>query len=139
MIEEVKNSSIYPGWPDINYKEQYIIENPNLIIVIMDKGVASSGETFIEILRSMENVIFVGVNTSGMSLVGDNILYILPNSNMPVYLGKNLNLNINLENLDGKGFFPDLWVNSNDSLDRVLEFIERYDMDNFKENQNQEY
>ncbi|MBU5677806.1 S41 family peptidase [Alkaliphilus sp. MSJ-5] len=132
IIEDVKNSSIYPGWSDINYKEQYTIENSNLIIVIMDKGVASSGETFIEILRSMENVIFVGVNTSGMSLVGDNILYILPNSNMPVYFGKNLDLNIDLENVDGKGFFPDLWINSNDSIDRVFKFIERYDMESLK-------
>lgn len=132
MIEEVKNSSIYPGWSDINYREQHTIENPNLIIVMMDKGVASSGETFIEILRSMENVIFVGVNTRGAALVGENILYVLPNSNMPVYFGKNLNLSIDLENLDGKGFYPDLWINPDESLDRVLKFIERYDIESFK-------
>jgi len=35
-------------------------------------------------------------------------------------------------NSDGKGFYPDIWLNPNESLDRVLKFIERYDIEVFK-------
>jgi len=131
IINEAKNSDTYPGWSAIDVEQQRL-DNPNFIIVLMDNGVASSGESFIRLLRSMENVIFVGVNTGGVSLIGDNLLYILPHSKIPMFFGKKLSFNETLENIDGIGFQPDLWVGSSDIMDRVIKFIERYDLERFK-------
>ena len=46
------------GWADLDYSPLKKIKNPNLILVLIDSGVASAGEAFISYLRQLENVIF---------------------------------------------------------------------------------
>ena len=46
----------------------------------------------------------------------------LPNSKITIIYGSNLRLYNGFT--EGIGFEPDIWINSNDSLDRVLKFID---------------
>lgn len=104
------------------------VDNKNIIIVLIDKNVASSGESMIEYLRSMNNVIFVGSNSNGCSLVPNNSYKYLPNSGMELYFGQGLCLTDDYKNRDGVGFLPDIWVNPFDSLDLVIKMCSFYEL-----------
>jgi len=106
-------------------KETAILaENKNIVFVLLDKSIASSGETFVKYLRNLKNVVFVGTNTKGCDLFGNCVLYKLPNTGLMLYFGTSLHLTEGLE--EGTGFLPDIWVGSNDSLERVLKLIANY-------------
>ena len=54
---------------------QVPIQNENLVIVLINKNIISAGEAFIGHLRQLENVLFVGANTSVLSYT-DNVIKI---------------------------------------------------------------
>lgn len=103
-----------------------LVKNNSCIFVLMDQNVASSGETFIWNMRTAENVIFVGSNTQGASLVLNNSIYYLPNSGVPVYFGSGMFFHESYENIDGIGIQPDLWVDPKNALELVCKLIEQY-------------
>ena len=97
-----------------------------LLFVLIDNNTASSGETFAHLLSLGDHVIFVGCNTMGCSTVANNNSYYLPHSGIELYFGKSLCFYDTLENRDGIGIFPDLWVNPEDSLDAVVRLCKYY-------------
>ncbi len=103
-------------------KENNLIKNDTKIFVLIDSNTASSGEAFIELLKNIENVIFVGTNTSGVLIGEASVECVLPNSKITIIYGSNLRLYNGFT--EGVGFEPDIWINSYDSLDRVLKFID---------------
>lgn len=103
-------------------------ENDNNVIVLIDKAVASSGETMIRILRTMDNVVFVGSNSLGCTLVLNQNYKSLPNSGTEMYFGLGLMLTDDGENRDVTGYMPDIWVNSKDALDLALKMCSFYDI-----------
>lgn len=125
-IDEIKSGKYYPGWSAIQFDLPKQLRNNNVIFVLIDGGVASSAESYVKMLRQMDNVIFIGENTAGISLVGNNNLFLLPNSMIAVQFGKSLYLNLDLTDNEGIGFRPDFWVPAGDSLDRTVRFIENY-------------
>lgn len=68
------------GGGEIFYNKPKTIANDVLIFVLIANPVASAGETFVMALREMENVVFVGSNTSGGWNVGNYCFFTLPNS-----------------------------------------------------------
>ena len=94
----------------------------------MDGAVSSAGELFIAYLRQLENVLFVGTNTSGTLVTGGITATTLPYSGLTLFLGTMLNLRPDFSQFEGIGFMPDLWVPPEESLDRALRFIERHGM-----------
>lgn len=102
-------------------KENILIKNDTKIFVLVDNNTGSSGETFVKLLKDIENVIFVGTNTAGVFISESNIECILPNSKITIIYGSNLRLHNDI--IEGVGFEPDIWINSHDSLDRILKFI----------------
>jgi len=102
------------------------IPNRNLVIVLTDKNIASTGDLFVGHLRQLENVLVVGTNTSGTFFTGAVGSTMLPHSGFAVRVGTRLNLRHDLSQFEGVGFMPDLWVPPGESLERVLRFIERY-------------
>jgi C-terminal processing protease CtpA/Prc len=104
------------------------IQNENLVIVLTDNAVSSAGDTFVGFLRQLENVLFVGLNTRGVSVAGNVPLQPprLPHSGLTVSFGVSLSVRNDLSQFEGVGFKPDLWVPPGQSLERVLKFIERY-------------
>lgn len=102
-------------------KDDGLIKNNTKVFVLIDNNTASSGETFVRILKDIENVIFVGTNTSGVKISDATNECVLPNSKITIVYGSNLRLYNDI--VEGVGFEPDIWINSIDSIDRVLKFI----------------
>ncbi|MDY4253205.1 MULTISPECIES: S41 family peptidase [unclassified Clostridium] len=133
--EEVLNSfkkelesGEYEKWFSSSVKGEFT-ENENKIFVLIDKDVASSGEGFVDTLRHMENVIFVGGNTRGCHLVTNLSHYQLPNSKVTLSFGDGIIIRAEGENNDAIGFEPDIWVDSRDSLEATITLINKYNLD----------
>ncbi|WP_297233553.1 S41 family peptidase [uncultured Flavonifractor sp.] len=95
-------------------------------LLLADKGTASSGETVVEFFRSMENVLAIGGPTSGCALVPNNSGFYLPNTGLYVYFGTGLAFHETMDNWDGMGYLPDLWVNPPDALDAAARLCDYY-------------
>ena len=100
-----------------------VIQNENLVIVLTDNAVASAGDSFVGMLRQLENVLFVGANTRGVLVTGGRFEVPLPYSRANIHFGRRLNLLPDLSPFEGVGFSPDLWVPPSVSLERVLWFV----------------
>ena len=117
------------------------VENHIPIIVLVDEYVASAGESTLNYLRAMDNVIVVGSNTTGAQLCGNVMDLFLPNSGTHFRFGSGIGFQYDTSNKDFRGYEPDIWCNPKDSLDAVMKMAERYDiaadvsgMDNALEN-----
>ena len=102
------------------------IDNENLLIVLTDNAIGSSGDSFVSYLRQLTNMLIVGTNTQGVLVTGNVGSVSLPSSKAFIGFGTTLNIRPDLSQFEGVGFMPDLWVPPNESLERVLKFIERY-------------
>ena len=127
-LSEFINGDKKEGWGEIYVNEEVNHKNDTKIIVLVDHNVGSSGELFMQYLSTMENVIFVGTNTSGAQLCGDVYGWRLPHSGIKINSGTFIRLPLDLENIDGRGYEPDFWVNSPDIMDRILLFIEKHQL-----------
>lgn len=107
----------------ITRETKKFVNNKTKIFVLMDNKVASSGENFIRYLDTLENVVFVGTNSSGIYLSLKSIQCTLPYSQITITYGDSLHI-IN-DYVEGKGFEPDVWIGGSDSLERVVNFISR--------------
>ncbi len=100
------------------------IANDNqLVVVLMDKGTASSGESFIGYLRQLKNVVFIGENSGGIGQFGELARFVLPNTGLSVYFGTKLFFPPDFSLTEGIGYLPDLWVPTNQALDLSLAAI----------------
>lgn len=105
-----------------------IISNKTPIIILTDDLCGSSGELTLLFLKTLENTIVVGSNTSGYQLCGNVRSYSLPNTGLAFRFGASLNFIKELKNIDGIGYEPDIWCNPKTSLDAVLAMLQRYDL-----------
>ena len=113
-----------------NEPSQIPIFNNNLIIVLTDNNTDSEGDLFVGCLRQLKNVLFAGTNTKGAFLTGGFGRTSLPHSGLGIMFGTELNLRPDLSQFEGAGFMPDLWIPPEESLERVLRFIERAGLQN---------
>ncbi|HOP11692.1 MAG TPA: hypothetical protein PK629_09415 [Oscillospiraceae bacterium] len=91
------------------------------LYIIQNKKVASSGESAIMYGRCVRNKVFVGSASMGCGQFGDTLLYKLPYSNLFFSMGyKVFNMN-GFE--EGKGIYPDYWLDSQDPVNDVVRFI----------------
>lgn len=118
------------GWTEIMlHLENIRIDNQAKIVVLTDSHTVSAGELFVELLRRVENVVFIGVNTAGAYLTGNPVWSSLPNSGLELHFGTALFLAVDagaLVDREGKGFLPDFWVRPEDALDLAIRFIRNY-------------
>lgn len=80
----------------------------------------------VEFLHSVENVLVVGAPSSGCALVPNNWNFYLPNTGIEVYFGTGLGFCEAMENRDGVGFLPDLWVNPTEAPAAVARLCAYY-------------
>lgn len=116
-IEEKDFTSYW--WPYEVPRLQEIPSNTTLI-VLMDTNVYSSGEGFISYLHQVDNVVLVGENSGGALTYGQMSHHRLPNSKMLIGIPTSLNVFVDLEYREEKGFFPDLWVPAGEALNYAV-------------------
>lgn len=132
--EEVKNKCIekitsyedkkyYPGWSPIEYEDFKAVKNNTKIFILIDKNTSSAAEFFAYYLRKLDNVTLVGTNTNGCMLTGNCNSNFLPNSHIPIHISHKIYMKKDFTNIDGLGLLPDLWVKPEQSLDRVIKYI----------------
>ena len=102
------------------------VEREGITFLLTDNWTASAGEDVLTDLHTVENTLAVGVNTGGCSLVSDNFTCCLPNSGLPVFFGTGLGFHETMENRDGVGYAPDLWVNPPDAMEAVARLCRYY-------------
>lgn len=102
------------------------VPRDGLTFLLTGKGTASSGETVVEFFHTMENVLTVGAPTSGCALVLNNCEFYLPHTGLCVYFGTGLAFRETMDNRDGTGYLPDLWVNPPDALDAAARLCDYY-------------
>ena len=113
-------------WELAGIMNEVLWRKDKYLFVLIDNNTASSGETFARLLSLGNHAILVGCNTMGCSTFANNASYYLPNSGIVLYFGTSLCFNDTLENTEGVGIFPDLWVTPEDSLDAVVRMCKYY-------------
>ena len=126
MVDSFKEASRKPYWAkNLMQSDIKVIPNATVIVVIIDDEVASAGETFIGNLLQVENVILVGENSQGTATFWNKGIFQLPHSLIPVCLSTTLNFTFDSKTIEEEGFFPDLWIPAEYSLDYVLRALEK--------------
>lgn len=98
------------------------------VIVLMDSRCGSSGESALTFAKTMDNVIVIGSNSAGYQLCGNVYDYSLPCTGITACFGVSLSFYGSMDNVDYKGYEPDLWCNPKTALQSVLNIVERYDL-----------
>lgn len=98
------------------------------VIVLMDSRCGSSGESALTFAKTMDNVIVIGSNSAGYQLCGNVYDYSLPCTGITACFGVSLRFYGSMDNVDYKGYEPDLWCNPKTALQSVLNMVERYDL-----------
>lgn len=115
----------------INYRTSgKFVSNDIPIIILTDTEVASSGEYILQCMRSMDNVMVVGSNTKGAQLGGAKDMYRLPNSKILFKIGTSIEFLYNTNNVDLKGWEPDIWCDPSCVFDAVLNMCEKSNLAN---------
>ena len=110
----------------ISEKQGTWVPRESVALLLTDKGTASSGETAVKYFHTMENVLAIGAPSSGCDLVSNNCEVYLPNTGIPIFFGTGLSFCETLNNRDGMGYLPDLWVNPPDALDAAARLCDYY-------------
>ncbi len=127
IYTEYDTMEYFPGWGPVIYYQPKRVQNGKLIFVIIDRFGASATEYFINLLRQVENVFFIGENSAGTQLT-DHGSYILSQSGLRLNFGSTLCLNYDLQSREGSGYLPDFWVPPHLAAERVVKFLEKYDV-----------
>lgn len=96
------------------------------IIVLVDDTCGSSGESMLNFLKAMDNVLVVGSNSAGFQLCGNVRGYSLPNSGVYFDFGTSLQFAFTTDNVDFVGYEPDVWCDPAYALEAALNLTLRY-------------
>ena len=105
-----------------------VLENSTPFLLLTDNMSGSSGESIVTYCRTLDNCLVIGGSTRGAQLGGNVRGWMLPNSAIGFQFGQALHFIYSMENVEGKGYEPDLWCNPKTSLQSVLNMVERYDL-----------
>ena len=88
--------------------------------VIINDRVASSAESAIIMAKSLPKVVFYGCNSMGIGRFGDLCIYYLPCSQITLWCPQKVFDNTIEETT---GYTPDIWIDSIDTIQVVLQHI----------------
>jgi hypothetical protein len=118
--EKIENTVTSIHWSSYSIPNPRIIANNRTLIVLMDKYVGSAAEGYLSYLQLVENVVFIGENSGGALTYGQMARHMLPNSRILVDLPISLNVFVDLEYREERGFYPDVWVPAMDALNYAV-------------------
>ena len=116
------------GDKDYELFQGKLLENSTPILLLTDSMSGSAGESIVTYCRTLDNCLVIGGPTRGAQLVGNVRGWTLPNSGIGFQFGQSFHFIYNMENVDGKGYEPDLWCDPKTSLQAVLSMVRRYDL-----------
>ena len=116
------------GDKDYELFQGKLLANSTPILLLTDSMSGSAGESIVTYCRTLDNCLVIGSPTRGAQLVGNVRGWMLPNSAIGFQFGQALHFIYSMENVEGKGYAPDLWCNPKTSLQSVLNMVERYDL-----------
>lgn len=116
------------GDKDYELFQGKLLENSTPILLLTDSMSGSAGESIVTYCRTLDNCLVIGGPTRGAQMVGNVRGWTLPNSGIGFQFGQALHFIYSMENVEGKGYAPDLWCNPKTSLQSVLNMVERYDL-----------
>jgi len=123
-VDRFNESGAQPCWQAPYVPGRPPIPNEVTLVVVIDAAVASSGEGFISYLHDqVENVVLVGENTRGALTFGHMAAHRLPESGLMAFLPVKLNLPLDMNMREERGFDPDYWVPAADALNRAVAAI----------------
>lgn len=96
------------------------------LIILIDKSCGSSVEEAYMYLKTVDNSVVIGCNTSGCALGGSVQTYYLPHSGVQFAIGGFMEFQGEVKNIDGIGYEPDVWCNPAEVLSSVLMFLQNY-------------
>ena len=101
------------------------VENDNLLVILTSRWTASAAEHLMDAAYNLENVLFIGENTSG-ALVGSNTNVQLRNSKFVVGIGMGQNFVPSTNDYfeEFRGFYPDLWVPADEAEELAVKLME---------------
>ena len=103
--------------------------NSKPVIILVDNNCGSSGESALNGMKTIRNSIVIGTNSAGCETFGNVRSYALPNSGINFVYGTDLRcFSSKMENIDGKGFLPDIWCDPADALFAVQNMLVKYDV-----------
>lgn len=114
------------GDKDYELFQGKLLANSTPILLLTDSMSGSAGESIVTYCRTLDNCLVIGGPTRGAQLVGNVRGWTLPNSGIGFQFGQALHFIYSMENVEGKGYAPDLWCNPKTSLQSVLNMVERY-------------
>lgn len=133
-ISKLRNATLLRDGYDLdseNYGEFFSgrqtgtqIPNDIPIVVLVDDMCGSAGESMLNYLRTLNNVLIVGSNSAGYQLCGNQMGFYLPNSGITFDFGSGIQFHFNDENVDFKGYEPDVWCDPKDALSAVWNMLE---------------
>ncbi|MCK4357522.1 MAG: hypothetical protein KAW92_02025 [Candidatus Cloacimonetes bacterium] len=103
-----------------------------LIIVLANRGTASSGEVAVFYAKSIKNNIFIGENTGGVGRFGEMLSYYLPNSNILLQLPSKIFFYPGYDCPEGVGFMPDYWLDLSRPVKEVVRWLMNPDTYQYK-------
>ena len=116
------------GDKDYELFQGKLLANSTPILLLTDSMSGSAGESIVTYCRTLDNCLVIGGPTRGVQLVGNVRGWTLPNSGIGFQFGQSFHFIYNMENVDGKGYEPDLWCDPKTSLQAVLSMVGRYDL-----------
>ena len=125
-----ENKKFTPQW---KYNKEYSkkIKYSGYIILIVSKETCSLGELLYDLIYKVygyHKIILIGSNTGGAVSFADSKDYYLKNSGIGLHLSSTKDADLYqsryyLREIEGKGFFPDFWVQNDEELKMTLNFL----------------
>ena len=106
-------------------RERRMGEYGGRAVFLYDRGVASSGEAFLDYARSIPGAVLVGENSAGVGTFGEVRQYSLPNS--LIRLNLPCKLFLTPESREGTGYIPDYWIDSATPLKEIAQWLNHPD------------
>ena len=99
------------------------VHSDKIVIILINRRVASAGEIFVDYALNLENTLIIGQNTSGSLVTPSGLSRTLPNSEIEVIV-PNAKIILPHVFVEGVGYAPDVWVHGGvDALDAALAML----------------
>lgn len=95
------------GWSEIAYAPSVGITPNKVKVIVLTGATVSAVEVFLSLLLHLDNVVVLGTNTEGATLMGYNLRHALPNTQLAMTFGADFMPAPDLTNREGIGYLPD--------------------------------